>query len=939
MSSKQSQFHSASKSTLLNKAVHDISDSDATEEPESLPDSEPDSDVTVDPDTLAYNSGQDLFSDYSNNSFDKADTVVTPCLSTELLKIMSSKKSRQETHAISESDSDSESEQNSRSKYNSKHHVQKLSSSVKVDSRKHQNPCRENGSRSSSHESRQKANKTNHHTLQHSSSSSSKDSSNSSKKSSHRPDSSAVNGSELFSNPVNLCHRSSSLPSQSNNSSTSKKTSHCSPTPTPKKTSHTEKATNQNNTSSSLNSKMHDIFGSDSDEDFVVNNNSSDSENESSSNSDVNGNSPDTNSHSPMTHSSSSHHKMSPSSSHSSSSSSASSSSDSDSDSDSDDDNSGVDTHSPKSKIKSVKSDSSDTSHKPSKTNSSGKSSVTSTTETALDKLVSSSEDSETVKRKRPVTPTKLICRFGTACTRKNPTHWEDFEHHEIEEKKPSVKKQKANNDSPPAAASVSKSPVVSPTTEKKSQSGDKTMSLEKSIRTTYREGQPFSFFLTRVKGISSQYNSSFVMGISDILSSAFGNLQASCQFNYMFDIKFLMQQYAPEFRQKPVLIVHGFKGSEMTGLQNDASKFPNVSLCQARLDIPFGTHHSKMMFLLYDNGMRVVIHTANLIPGDWYQKTQGVWVSPLFPKLRGGANKNDGQSPTAFKRDLIQYVAAYRNPSLARWEKHLLEHDMSSAKVYLIASVPGRHSMLQKNAWGHLKLRKILLENGPDKLEVGSWPVVCQFSSIGSLGPTADKWLCGEFHQSLAACRSSIYSPLTPDKMKLIFPSVENVRISLEGYPAGTCLPYSIQTASKQPYLLKFLHQWKSEGRGRTRACPHIKTYMRPSPDYSLASWFMVTSANLSKAAWGVLEKDGSQVMIRSYEIGVLFLPNVFDMKRLKLTNDVNEGLSSEKPSFVLPYDIPLKPYKKDDEPWVYDIAHKELPDCNGMMWCPSLL
>lgn len=32
--------------------------------------------------------------------------------------------------------------------------------------------------------------------------------------------------------------------------------------------------------------------------------------------------------------------------------------------------------------------------------------------------------------------------------------------------------------------------------------------------------------------------------------------------------------------------------------------------------------------------------------------------------------------------------------------------------------------------------------------------------------------------------------------------------------------------------------------------------------------------SSNLSKAAWGALEKKGSQLMIRSYEIGVLFIP-----------------------------------------------------------------
>ena len=30
------------------------------------------------------------------------------------------------------------------------------------------------------------------------------------------------------------------------------------------------------------------------------------------------------------------------------------------------------------------------------------------------------------------------------------------------------------------------------------------------------------------------------------------------------------------------------------------------------------------MMFLLYKTGMRIVVHTANLIESDWKQKTQG---------------------------------------------------------------------------------------------------------------------------------------------------------------------------------------------------------------------------------------------------------------------------------------------------------------------------
>lgn len=36
-------------------------------------------------------------------------------------------------------------------------------------------------------------------------------------------------------------------------------------------------------------------------------------------------------------------------------------------------------------------------------------------------------------------------------------------------------------------------------------------------------------------------------------------------------------------------------------------------------------------------------------------------------------------------------------------------------------------------------------------------------------------------------------------------------------------------------------------------------------------------SSANLSKAAWGALEKNNTQMMIRSYELGVLFVPSAF--------------------------------------------------------------
>ena len=54
----------------------------------------------------------------------------------------------------------------------------------------------------------------------------------------------------------------------------------------------------------------------------------------------------------------------------------------------------------------------------------------------------------------------------------------------------------------------------------------------------------------------------------------------------------------------------------------------------------------------------------------------------------------------------------------------------------------------------------------------------------------------------------------------------------------------------------------------------PHIKTFVRFSPSSNCLSWALLTSANLSKAAWGKLQVKDSQLFIRSYELGILFLP-----------------------------------------------------------------
>ena len=56
----------------------------------------------------------------------------------------------------------------------------------------------------------------------------------------------------------------------------------------------------------------------------------------------------------------------------------------------------------------------------------------------------------------------------------------------------------------------------------------------------------------------------------------------------------------------------------------------------------------------------------------------------------------------------------------------------------------------------------------------------------------------------------------------------------------------------------------------------PHIKTYCQLSEDAERLGWFLLTSANLSKAAWGVLQKQRQQLFVRSYDAGVMFIPKM---------------------------------------------------------------
>ncbi|CAD6191284.1 unnamed protein product [Caenorhabditis auriculariae] len=423
------------------------------------------------------------------------------------------------------------------------------------------------------------------------------------------------------------------------------------------------------------------------------------------------------------------------------------------------------------------------------------------------------------------------------------------------------------------------------------------------------------AFYFTPVRLLPDRFNSQ-ALSLSNVLELV--RPIASLHFNFMVDLSWLLSCYPVACRPTPITIIVGEKtGTDARTIRTEiaAKKLENVAIYPARLPIPFGTHHTKLTILEAAGHIHVIVSTANLVPGlssssslhsmtfsgDWEAKTQ------LFYHVAAPIVDHDSES--VFSSDLLKYLKAYNIEALSYWISRIQAADFSAITDRLVFSVPGYHSGAMLRSYGHLSLRKLLASQEKKEEKGKSVIFVAQCSSIGSLGKEINTWVRGQFLTSLNGGNSDTGS----SRFFLVYPCVEDVRNSIEGYDAGCSLPYRAATDVRQPWLRHVMCKWRSEANGRSKAMPHAKTFTKLVD--GTPQWMLITSGNLSKAAWGELQGNNEKLCVRSYEMGVL----ITDPERMKL-----------------PYDYPLVKYSKTDEPWVTD-KNYATPDSCGGTWIIS--
>lgn len=320
---------------------------------------------------------------------------------------------------------------------------------------------------------------------------------------------------------------------------------------------------------------------------------------------------------------------------------------------------------------------------------------------------------------------------------------------------------------------------------------------------------------------------------------------------------------------------------------------------------------------------------------------TQGAWISPRLQKV-------DSPDRTEFQNDFIAYLTQYKLPPTDHLITVIKKFDFTPVKAVLIGSTPGNYhaSSPDYHAWGLNKLQRCLRDCPGESTD----RIQAQVSSIATLGPT-DAYFTPVLGQALNGQAPGHAAALPID---LVFPTVENIQESINGYGSGSSIHFRHNTTPGQKqleYLKSHLCTWTALKSGRAKAAPHIKTYMRASAGGDRLRWILLTSANLSKQAWGNISNKDKNLWIQSFELGVLLHPALFGDTNTHLiptykrdaptpASDPSKRPELPEGTYVairMPYDLPLVPYNQavGDVPWCAQGKYSK-PDWRGDVWPP---
>ncbi|CAL1698618.1 unnamed protein product [Somion occarium] len=364
------------------------------------------------------------------------------------------------------------------------------------------------------------------------------------------------------------------------------------------------------------------------------------------------------------------------------------------------------------------------------------------------------------------------------------------------------------------------------------------------------------------------------------------------------------------------------------------------------------GCMHMKFMLLFYKTGrLRVVVSTANLLPIDWRDIENSVWVQDVLLRPRPTPHESKvNDFPAAWTRILHSLNVApalitmvkngHTDLPISRLEDLRRKWDFSKVKIHLVPSLAGKHEgwpkVLQS---GHVALMKAVRDSGARTPKGKELVLECQGSSIGTYstqwvnefycsarGDSAEEWL----DQPRSRRTKLPYPPI-----KILFPSDKTVKDSALGEQGGGTMfcrrsqwegakfPRNLfhDSRSKRGGVLMhskmIIATFRDTGPLNKGKAPQSDSETEPESDDEVVEvdaqgreedkvigWAYVGSHNFTPSAWGTLSGSGFNPILNNtnFELGIVF--------PLRRAEELERVACWERP--------PRKYVLGKDEPWM---------------------
>ncbi|XP_043286448.1 probable tyrosyl-DNA phosphodiesterase isoform X2 [Venturia canescens] len=348
----------------------------------------------------------------------------------------------------------------------------------------------------------------------------------------------------------------------------------------------------------------------------------------------------------------------------------------------------------------------------------------------------------------------------------------------------------------------------------------------------------------------------------SDLLDGSMGEIRRSLHTTLTSDLEWMWQEYVRAGLEDQIESITVFRDAD-----REHTDYAHVKIYR-------------------DEAIRIVVFTGNLKPHYWRECKNGLWVSPSLPRMVDSAADTDGDSPTGFKSDFLLFLRAY-DDRMNDWIDIVKRADCSAVNVAFVASVPGVFPN-DDARWGHKKLRALLHEHMVIPENKLPTTIIIQTLEISEPNNAFLPWVREKMLRAM----------VRPDENETL------VNLHLLASSIGPFLPNSS--------MAQFIGESQADRWCGSNAPWHIKSYARLYDDDKKILFFVMGSANLSKAAWG---HDGFEFggisghRVLSYEANVVFFPKFVTGQECFF---VREDPGRQGPIFALPYDLPLIPHRR---------------------------